>query len=49
MTINVVERGTVVECSGPANEVLEYVSHIIRSRITICILDGKATACWAKE
>jgi hypothetical protein len=49
MTVRIVERGTVVELSGPAREIFESLSLMpdIAERITLCVNGNGASACWS--
>lgn len=51
MKVSIVERGTVVSCEGPADEVLALIAALGSKleRITLCIVSGRAAACWSKE
>lgn len=51
MKVSIVERGTVVSCEGPVGEVLALIVALggKLERVTICIVAGRAAACWSKE
>jgi hypothetical protein len=49
MRIRLVERGSVVSCEGPLEDVLVVLALLGAQRISLCSIEGSAAACWSSE
>jgi hypothetical protein len=49
MTIKIVERGTLVQCEGPVQDVFDVVETLNVPIATLAVKDGNAVALWARD
>jgi hypothetical protein len=49
MKIKVVEGGTLVELTGPRNDVYAFLALLNVAKVTVAVNGGKAAALWARS
>lgn len=48
MKVKIVERGTLVEVTGPRNDVFALLSLLDLGKVTLVVNGSKAAALWAR-